>query len=247
MGGQGKKLKDVPPEERDTALSQFQDWVETPMVVLAFVWLALLIIEFVRGTNVLIEIFGTLIWIIFVIETLTEIVLAPDKKAYFRHNWIVIISLFVPAFRIFRILRFVWILNLAKAFKGLRLIRVVTSLNRAMGALQVYMRRGGFGYVVLSTVIVVFGGAAGMLSFEKVQGEAGKGLEDYGDALWWTAMIMTTMGSDYWPRTGEGRILCFLLALYAFSVFGYFTAFLATILIGRESPPGGGDGPEKQD
>ena len=60
-------------------------------------------------------------------------------------------------------------------------------------------------------------------------------LNNYGAALWWTAMIMTTMGSDYWPRTPEGRILCLLLALYAFVVFGYVTATLASYFIGRDA------------
>ncbi|HQG32332.1 MAG TPA: ion channel [Deltaproteobacteria bacterium] len=238
MGDTGERLKEVPPQERETALGQFQNWVETPMVVLAFVWFALLIIEYVWGISPLGEFLGILIWIVFIAETLTEIVLTPDKGLYVRHNWIVMLSLFVPAFRIFRVLRLLPILKLASAIRGLRLIRVVSTLNRTMHALQAYMRRGGFGYVVLSTVIVVFGGAAGMLAFEKGHGESGKGLEDYGDALWWTAMIMTTMGSDYWPRTGEGRVLCFLLALYAFSIFGYFTAFIASILVGRGAGPG---------
>jgi voltage-gated potassium channel len=46
---------------------------------------------------------------------------------------------------------------------------------------------------------------------------------------------MTTMGSDYFPQTPEGRILCFLLALYAFAVFGYVTATLATFFIGQDA------------
>jgi voltage-gated potassium channel len=47
-------------------------------------------------------------------------------------------------------------------------------------------------------------------------------------------MLMTTSGSGYWPRTAEGRVLCFLLALYAFAIFGYVTATLATLLIGQQ-------------
>jgi voltage-gated potassium channel len=43
------------------------------------------------------------------------------------------------------------------------------------------------------------------------------------------------MGSEYWPKTPEGRVLCFLLALYAFAVFGYVTATLATFFIGRDA------------
>jgi len=47
-------------------------------------------------------------------------------------------------------------------------------------------------------------------------------------------MIMTTIGSDYWPKTFEGRILAFLLSVYAFSIFGYITAALASFLIGKD-------------
>jgi hypothetical protein len=46
---------------------------------------------------------------------------------------------------------------------------------------------------------------------------------------------MTTMGSEYWPRTAEGQVLCLLLALYAFAAFGYVTATLATFFVGREA------------
>ncbi len=47
-------------------------------------------------------------------------------------------------------------------------------------------------------------------------------------------MIMTTIGSDYWPETFEGRILTFFLSVYAFAIFGYITAALASLLIGKE-------------
>ena len=47
-------------------------------------------------------------------------------------------------------------------------------------------------------------------------------------------MIITTIGSDYWPKTADGRILAFLLSVYAFSIFGYITAALASLLIGRD-------------
>jgi voltage-gated potassium channel len=67
-----------------------------------------------------------------------------------------------------------------------------------------------------------------MYSFES------PGLSSYEDAFWWTAMIMTTIGSNYWPRTVEGQILTFLLSVYAFTIFGYITAALASILVGKE-------------
>jgi voltage-gated potassium channel len=71
-----------------------------------------------------------------------------------------------------------------------------------------------------------------MYAFESV---ALGGIKSYGEALWWTGMILTTMGSEYWPQTVEGRVLCVFLALYAFAVFGYVTATLASFFIGRDA------------
>jgi voltage-gated potassium channel len=48
-------------------------------------------------------------------------------------------------------------------------------------------------------------------------------------------MIMTTLGSAYWPQTVEGRILCVLLALYSFTMFGYVTAMLSSFFIDRDA------------
>jgi voltage-gated potassium channel len=90
------------------------------------------------------------------------------------------------------------------------------------------MKRRGLGYVMALTTLITLLGAAGMYSFEYPY------FDSYGDALWWTSMIMTTIGSQYWPVTSEGRILTFLLALYAFAIFGYITAALASILVGKD-------------
>jgi len=104
----------------------------------------------------------------------------------------------------------------------------------SLRSLTANFTRRGFGYVVLSTAIITLAGAAGMFAFEREAPDA-PGFDSYGTALWWTAMLMTTMGSDYFPQTPEGRILCFLLALYAFAVFGYVTATLATFFIGQDA------------
>ena len=219
--------------ERLELLERIEAWLETPMVVLGFVWLALLIAEFVWGTSELFEGLGTIIWIVFILDFALKQTLAPHKLRYLRHNLLTVVALFIPALRIFRIARAVRVLRLARTARSLRLVRVVTSLNRGMRALSATMGRRGFGYIVLLTMIVTFAGAAGMYAFE--QDVAAGGLRNYGTALWWTAMIMLTLGSEYWPQTAEGRVLCILLSLYAFGIFGYVTAALASFFIGRDA------------
>jgi voltage-gated potassium channel len=219
-------------KERYELLQRLEDWLETPMLVLAFVWLALLVGELILGENLAFEVIGTVIWIIFILHFAVEFTLAPRKANYLQSNWLTALSLLVPALRIFRVFRVVRLLRVARVGRGLRLFRVVSSLNRGMRALRATLERRGFGYVILLTILVVFAGAAGMYAFES---EVPGGFDDYGEAVWWTAMIMTTLGSEYWPQTLEGRVLCYLLALYAFAIFGYVTATLATFFVGRDA------------
>ncbi len=232
MEKQDGHIKQVVNNERSEILSRLEQWLETPMIVLGFSWLALLIVELRWGLNPSLEILGTVIWAVFILDFLLRLVIAPHKFSYLKSNWLTVIALIVPAFRILRIVRVVRVLRVARAARGLRLLRVVTSLNRGMKAISASFGRRGFGYVLALTLVVNLAGAAGMYAFEK---EIPRGFPSYGAALWWTAMLLTTMGTEYWPQTAEGRILCFLLSLYGFAVFGYVTAVLASYFIGRDA------------
>lgn len=142
----------------------------------------------------------------------------------------------LPALRIARLGRVARLLRVARAQRGVRLLRVLSSLNRGMRALSTSLSRRGFGYALALTLIVTLVGAAGMYAFER--DVPGSRLTDFGAALWWTAMIITTMGSEYWPQSFEGRLLCLVLAVYAFAVFGYVTASIATYFVGRDAEDG---------
>ena len=112
-----------------------------------------------------------------------------------------------------------------------------------MKALGASMRRRGLAYVLAATLLVLLAGAAGMHAFER---DVPGGLDTYGEALWWTAMLLASLGSDYWPRTAEGRVLCFVLALYGFAVFGYVTAALASFFVGHDAASDEGEVPSAE-
>lgn len=221
-------------QERNEVLQQLEDWLELPMLILAFGWLALFIIELTWGLNPLLEVVSTTIWIVFILDFAIKFILAPRKLPYLKSNWLTAFSLLLPALRTFRIVRIARSFSSLRAVRGLRLLRVMTRANGGMRALAASVKRRGFGYVVSLTTIVTLVGAAGMYAFESDIPD-GSGLNNYGTALWWTVMLMTTMGSEYWPKTPEGRVLCLILAMYAFAVFGYVTATLATFFIGRDA------------
>lgn len=214
--------------ERLELLERIDRWLEAPMLVLALLWLVLLVVELLYGLSPGLVTLTTAIWIAFLLHFLIELFLAPRKLEYLRTHWLTAVSLVVPALRMARLAP---LLRLLRATRSLRLLKVVGSLNRGMGALGATLGRRGFGYVVTLTLLVTLVGAAGIFALERENA----GLRDFGDALWWTAMIMTTMGSEYWPRSPEGRLLCLLLSVYAFAMFGYVTATLASHFVGRDA------------
>ena len=187
-------VKEALRKERYELLKRVEDSLEIPMLVLAFVWLALLVVELIWGESLLFEVIGTVIWIIFILNFAVEFVLAPQKVDYLKKNWLVAISLVVPALRLFRVFRVFRLLRLTRVGRSLSLLRVISSLNRGMRALGASLSRRGFGYVIALTVLVTFTGAAGMYAFENM---VPGGIHSYGEALWWTTMILTTIGSQY--------------------------------------------------
>jgi voltage-gated potassium channel len=215
---QDKKKLD---EERSEILSLWDKWFEIPLIILGFCWLVLIIMELSMGLSPLLENLSFTIWIIFILDFIVRFSLAPYKIKYLRSEWITVIALIVPAFRVLR--GFV----LLKATRSVYLVRVAASIRRGMQILGSVFGRHGFGYIIALTVIIILLGAAGIQALE------GK-FENYGDALWWTAMMITTMGTDFWPQTVEGRILCLGLAIYAFAIFGYITATVASFLIEKD-------------
>ena len=213
---------------------RIEHWFDLPLALLGGLWLLLLVLEFVHGGTPAIEMAGHVIWAVFVLEFAVRLLLAPRKGWFLRRNWMTALSLALPALRMLRFARIVRVLRLGRGVRALRVARLLTSFNRGMRALGSTMRTRGFPYVVALTIGVLVLGAAGMYAFERDAGsEAGFGT--FGAALWWTAMLLTTMGSEYWPRSPEGRFVCLLVSIYAFAVFGYITATLASFFIGGDA------------
>ncbi|MBF0393770.1 MAG: ion transporter [Alphaproteobacteria bacterium] len=212
--------------QRWRLLCQIEQGLETPMAVLGLAWAVLLVVDLVRGLPPALAVATDVIWGVFVFDFAVRFLVAPRKSLYLRRNVVTILSLALPAFRM---LRFFTALRLVR---GVRLVRVLTSLNRGIRSARLTSRRRGFGYVLSVTVLVTMVGAAGMHAFER--GGPTGGFQTYGDSLWWTAMLLTSIASEYWPRTLEGRVLCLVLSLYGYGLFGYFTAMLASFFVGQD-------------
>ncbi|HLV79843.1 MAG TPA: ion channel [Chthonomonadaceae bacterium] len=232
-------------EQRYELLEHVQTLLARPMILLAFLWLALMVYNLIAAPlSRFLNTLWYLIWGLFVLQFVIEFTIAPHKLDYLKHHWLTLVSLILPAFRFLQAFRIIALIT-AHGAEGISLVSVLTSLNRGMRATRQGLGHRGIGYVVALTVLVIFVGGAGMYAFENPKAlrqaglgtvaQAGGGLHNYGDAIWFTGMILTTIGSDYFPQTAYGRILCFLLSVYGLSVFGYITASVASLFVGKDT------------
>ena len=232
MKNSGERIKKRRRVSQLQALRNLRQRIDPLMLLLAIGWLVLLMVELLRGLPPLLEVVSIVIWAIFIFEFIIMMILAPNKMQFLASNWLSAITLIIPAFRILAILRIFRFARLLRVTSGLRVARITGAINRARKSLDRRMAGRRLVYVTAMTAIVAFTGAAGMYALEH---NANPGFKTYGESLWWTGMILTSLGSQYWPVTPEGRILGFFISVYTFGVFGYFTAVLASFFIGKDT------------
>ena len=219
---------------RAELVRRIEHWFELPLALLGALWLLLFVLELLYGPSPVVDAASTAIWVVFILEFGIRLAVAPDRVRLLRRQWLTAVSLALPAVRVLRFARIARLLRLGRGISALRLARLLTTFNRGMRTLGATMRGRGFPYVLALTGVVLLLGAAGMYAFEQEDGNR-DGFATFPAALWWTAMLLTTMGSEHWPRTAEGRLVCLLLSIYAFAMFGYITATLASFFVGGDA------------
>ncbi len=217
--------------EREELRERIESWTDMPLNLLGVVLLVALVAEFSLNPSPAwrsrLDALNWFIYIVFTANFLVQFGLAPDKRMYLRRNWIAAISVLLPAFRALRALRAV------RALRGLRLVRVLTATNRGTRSLSRMLRGHQFGRVMGLTGTVVLVGAAALMYFE--------GRAAYGDALWWSMSLVSTVGSDFQPESLEGRVVTLLLIVWGLGVFGYITGAVASYFVGRDEVVGSDD------
>lgn len=226
--------------ERWELLGHIQALLEPVMVGLGLVFLALLFVDYggiLIGTPhaALLSRTMLVIWGIFVLDFGLRLIVAPDKTTFLRTNWLTVISLAIPFLRPFRALRAL------RAIRSINLVRLLGGVNRGMRIVRRISRGHQFAYVALLTVLVVVAGAVGAWFFDR--GHPGATILNFGDALWWSSTLITTISNEQYPVTLEARILALLMRIYAVSVFGFITATIASYLVEQRLHPDDGEEP----
>ena len=155
-------------------------------------------------------------WGMFALDYFVRLALAEDRRRYLVRHLLDLLIVALPLLRPLRLLRLLPLISV--------LNRRATSLLRGRVAM----------YVAVGSTLVAVVAALTVLSVER--GRPGANIENIGDALWWSAETMTTVGyGDVYPVTAWGRVIAVLLMICGIGLLGTVTATLASWLVDHVS------------
>ena len=223
QGAKPKRLRDD-PSKREELRAKLDRYLDVPLALASLALVLVAVIELTGEVSgpweVRLAALGWALWGLFFLEFAAKFALAPVKRHYLRAHWLDALIVLLPFLKILRVVQ------LARALPALRLM--VFGGRGSQSALELLKRRRLGQLAIISVMVILIGAALGYLL---EAGAPGSRIKDFGDALWWSAALVTTIGSDLYPVTTAGRILSFLIMIYAIGIFTYFIGSVASVLV----------------
>lgn len=153
-------------------------------------------------------------WVLFALDYAVRLGLARHRWHYWSRHLPDLAVIALPILRPLRLLRLVMLLKV--------LNRSATDSLRGRIAI----------YVAGASTLLIFCAALAVLDAER--GHPGTNITTFGDALWWSAATVTTVGyGDRFPVTTQGRLVAAGLMVGGIALLGVITASIASWLIDK--------------
>nr|MDT0659045.1 ion channel [Micromonospora sp. DSM 115978] len=207
--------------ERDR-VSAWERRTAIPLTALAVVFLLAYAWPILRpdlsdGWRTACSVASTVIWGLFWLDFAARFTMATRRLAFLRRHLFDVAVLLLPMLR---------------PLRAVRLVLAVLMISRrtetwARGRLAVY--------VATTTGLLVF--VAGLAALDAERGAEEANITTFGDALWWSAVTITTVGyGDHYPVTDTGRFVALGLMVGGIGLIGFVTGSLASWIVERVSP-----------
>jgi voltage-gated potassium channel len=220
------------------ALQTWRRWTDVPLITLALGSLPILLLELVSDRlsstdRTFITLANVVVFVAFAVDYIVELTLAGDRRAYVRREWT---SLLIAISQGIALLHALQIFGAIRVIRAIRPVVFVWRLL-AIGAAESKEVRATFRDRAVTVAVSISGfvwlTAAAAFTIVEDVGD-GRRVDSFGDALWWSASTISTVGyGDVYPVTTVGRIIAVLTMIVGVSTFGVITAKLASWLVRR--------------
>lgn len=162
-----------------------------------------------------------IIWAVFAVDYGVKVAVAPRRLNFIRTHLLEASIVVLPFLRPLRAVRLLRVLRIARAGAA---VGLNVSLLRRLG------EQRGLHLTVAAVVMTATLGAFLVLVAER--DSSASNIKNFGDALWWAATTMTTVGyGDRFPTTPLGRGVAVALMLVGIAALSTLTATIAALLV----------------
>ena len=114
-----------------------------------------------------------------------------------------------------------------------RLGRIGVVMGRGIARAKEVFTHKGLHFVLLTATVMVFASAGLVLIAER--NAPGATIHNYGQALWWAVVTVTTVGyGDKYPVTGFGQGIAVVVMVVGIGLIGVLTATVASYFVGQD-------------
>lgn len=212
-------LGEKPSGGRHDLVDRIERVTRYPMILLGLAWLVVGIVVVttdVRGSASIVLV-GTLfaLWAIALVEYLVRLLVTPDRKGYLKRRWPEPATVVLPVFQSWHLV-------------GIEKVGLL--IGEVALRIEVVLKHHSLFRVLIAATGTLFLGAWLVLLFEA--DAIGTNIHNFGNALWWAIVTVTTVGyGDRFPISVGGRLVAVVLMLVGIGLIGVLTATVASVFI----------------
>lgn len=205
----GTKVGETVSVIQTQAQKVYDRWSTVPIFIGSILWIIAVVFQFSPVLRADYSAQGLalqgFVFVIFLGDIITRFVLEPNRRGFFKREWILVVALFIPPLRILFVLAAIS-----------RLHKSSTTLARQVGLVALYA----------VTTVVLLGALLTLIAEIDAPNAT---IDSFGDSVWWAFETVTTVGyGDYTPVTTAGRTTAVIIMFTGAAAVGGLTAVLAS-------------------